>query len=195
MTYKDIWQRLSAIDVSKSVEKKNGQNYLSWSTAWGVLMDNYPDAQYYFEEPERHGKTMMVYCTVTIGDCSRMMWLPVMDHRNKPIPNPDAFSINTAMMRCLVKCLALFGLGHYIYQGDDLPQAELDRLYSPITEHQHQELVGMVASLDGDIDMPAFLKFFGIGVLSNMKQSDYPKAKAALEAKILKSKGVANASD
>lgn len=193
MNHKEIWQKLSAIDVSQHVEKKNGLSYLSWAWAWGVLMEHFPEAEYSFDPPQTFDNgTMMVFCTVTIGDRSRRMWLPVMNHKNQAIPNPDAFAVNTAMMRCLVKCLALWGLGHYIYAGEDLPQAELERLYSPISEHQHQELVGMIASLDGDIDMPAFLKFFGISVLSNMKQSDYPKAKAALEAKILKSKGVAN---
>jgi hypothetical protein len=196
MNYKDIWQNLSAIDCTAHVEKKNGLSYLSWAWAWGTLMKYYPEATYSFDAPQVFpDQTQMVFCTVNIGECSRRMWLPVMDHRNKAIQNPDAFATNTAMMRCLVKCLALYGLGHYIYAGEDLPQSELERLYSPISEHQHQELVGMIASLDGDIDMPAFLRFFGISVLSNMKQSDYQKAKAALEAKILKSKGVANASD
>jgi hypothetical protein len=31
------------------------------------------------------------------------------------------FDINTTIMRCLVKNIALFGLGHYIYAGEDLP--------------------------------------------------------------------------
>jgi hypothetical protein len=41
---------------------------------------------------------------------------------NKPIACPDAFDINSARMRCLVKCLAMFGLGHYIYAGESTPQ-------------------------------------------------------------------------
>jgi hypothetical protein len=185
MNYKEIWQKLSAIDCTAHVEKKNGLSYLSWAWAWGVLMEHYPDATYSFDPPQVFpDQTMMVFCTVNIGECSRRMWLPVMDHRNKSIQNPDAFATNTAMMRCLVKCLALYGLGHYIYAGEDLPQAELDRLYSPITEDQSKELHAMIASLDGDIDMPAFLKFFGISTISNLKQSDFQKAKLALEKKI-----------
>jgi hypothetical protein len=31
------------------------------------------------------------------------------------------FDINTTIMRCLTKNLAMFGLGHYIYAGEDLP--------------------------------------------------------------------------
>ena len=34
------------------------------------------------------------------------------------------FDINTAIMRCLVKNLAMFGLGLYIYAGEDLPEDE-----------------------------------------------------------------------
>jgi hypothetical protein len=185
MNYKDIWQTLSAIDCTPHVEKKNGLTYLSWAWAWGTLMEHYPEATYSFDAPQVFpDSTQMVFCTVNIGECSRRMWLPVMDHRNKAIQNPDAFATNTAMMRCLVKCLALYGLGHYIYAGEDLPQAELERLYSPITEDQSKELNIMISQLDGDIDMPAFLKFFGISVLSNLKQSDFQKAKLALEKKL-----------
>jgi hypothetical protein len=121
---REIWQTLSQVDCSKHVEKKNGLTYLSWAWAWGVLMEFYPEATFEFREPKSQPDgTMMVFCTVTIGEHSRTMWLPVMDYKNKAIVNPDAFALNTAMMRCLVKCLALFGLSHYIYAGEDLPTA------------------------------------------------------------------------
>jgi hypothetical protein len=45
--------------------------------------------------------------------------------RNKAIHNPDAFSVNTAMQRCLAKEISLHGLGMYIYAGEDLPMAEM----------------------------------------------------------------------
>jgi hypothetical protein len=46
--------------------------------------------------------------------------LPVMDYRNKAVPNPDAFAVNTAMQRCLAKAIALHGLGLSLYVGEDL---------------------------------------------------------------------------
>jgi hypothetical protein len=49
-----------------------------------------------------------------------------MDYRNKAIPNPDAFAVNTAIMRCMTKALSLHGLGLYIYAGEDLPEGESD---------------------------------------------------------------------
>ena len=121
---REIWKTLSQVDCSKHVEKKNGLSYLSWAWAWGVLMEYYPEATFEFDEPKSLlDGSMLVFCTVKIGDYSRRMWLPVMDYKNKAVVNPDAFALNSAMMRCLVKCLALYGLGHYIYAGEDLPTA------------------------------------------------------------------------
>jgi len=178
--YKQIWQTLSKIDCSAHVEKKNGLSYLSWAWAWGVLMEHYPDAQYSFDPPQIFPNgTQMVFCTVTIGECSRRMWLPVMDHRNKSIVDPDSFSVNTSMMRCLVKCLALYGLGHYIYAGEDLPAVEIQ----PVTEGQVAELVALIETLGDRINLEAFLGFFKIASLAEMKSSDFAKAKALLEKK------------
>ena len=119
--YRNIWETLSKIDVSKHVEKKNGLSYLSWAWAWGVLMEHFPHAEYSFSSPELHQDgTVTVHCDVVIGYCQRTMWLPVMDHRNNAIKNPDARKISDTKMRCLVKCLAMFGLGHYIYAGEDI---------------------------------------------------------------------------
>jgi len=54
------------------------------------------------------------------------MWLPVMDFRNNSISNPNSRQISDAKMRALVKCLAMLGLGHYIYAGEDLPAGDAD---------------------------------------------------------------------
>ena len=67
----------------------------------------------------------MVFCTVHAFGKSRTAQLPVMDFRNKAIHNPDAFSVNTAMQRCLAKAISLHGLGMYIYAGEDLPMVEI----------------------------------------------------------------------
>ena len=181
MSYKEIWSKLSKIDCSAHIEKKNGLSYLSWAWAWGVLMENYPDAQYSFDAPQVFPNgTQMVFCTVQIGECSRRMWLPVMDHRNKAIVDPDSFAVNTSMMRCLVKCLALYGLGHYIYAGEDLPVVEAPL----ITDSQASELAGMIDELGERMDFALFLRFFKISGLAEMKASDFAKAKAALEKRM-----------
>ena len=82
-------------------------------------------ASWEYAEPRAFGETMMVFCTVRAFGKSRTAQLPVMDFRNKAIHNPDAFSVNTAMQRCLAKAISLHGLGMYIYAGEDLPMAEI----------------------------------------------------------------------
>lgn len=114
--------KLAQINVSDHIEKKNGLSYLSWPFAVAELMKADPAANWLFHDPIRFGETMMVSCTVTAFGKPVTMHLPVMDHRNQAIKNPDAFAVNKNMMRCLVKAIACHGLGLYIYAGEDLPE-------------------------------------------------------------------------
>lgn len=114
---------LAEINVNKYTEKKGNLTYLSWAWAVDQLMRHDPAATWVYGEPQRWNDTVMVFCTVTAFGKAMTCQLPVMDHRNKAIPNPDAFAVNTAMQRCLVKAIALHGLGLYIYAGEDLPEA------------------------------------------------------------------------
>jgi hypothetical protein len=125
MDFKTIWQTLSKVDVSKHIEKKGGLSYLSWSWAWSTLMEYYPQATYeIIPDVVLPDGTVHVWVSVSIEQHSRVMWLPVMDNRNNAIKNPDARKVSDARMRCLVKCIAMFGLGLYIYAGEDLPDGE-----------------------------------------------------------------------
>jgi len=118
MEYKELRQ----IDVSKYTEKKNGLTYLSWAWAVDQLLLADPKAYWFYPEFQRWGNgSVMVFCTVVANDIARTAQLPVMDYRNKPIPEPDSFAVNTAMQRCLAKAIALHGIGLYIYNGEDVP--------------------------------------------------------------------------
>ena len=113
--------------VNDHVEKKNGLSYLSWAWAWAEALKADPKASYKIEMfgdkcfMDING-TAMVFVTVTMFDKPMTCQLPVMDYRNKAIPNPDAFAVNTAIMRCMTKALALHGLGLYLYSGEDVPE-------------------------------------------------------------------------
>lgn len=125
METKSHFERLAAININEYVEKKGGLSYLSWAWALDRLLREDPEAKWEYGEPKHfEGGTVMVTCRVTAFGKAREMHLPVMDHRNKAISNPDAFQVNTAMQRCLVKAIALHGLGLYIYAGEDLPPGE-----------------------------------------------------------------------
>lgn len=141
-TAAEIWKTLSKINVKEHIEVKevNGKkfSYLSWAWAWGVLMEHFPDADYEFEHEEHidsvvrekvgqdwktfQGRTTMVGVRMNIRGVERSMWLPVMNAKNNAQIDPCMRSISDTRMRCLVKCLALYGLGHYIYAGEDVPQ-------------------------------------------------------------------------
>lgn len=137
------FEKLAGMDVNERVETKQGLNYLSWSWAWDYFKRVYPDATYtvtrfdgvpyYYDENTGY----LVMTEVTAEGMTLPMWLPVMDSKNKAMKKEPyeyrtssgsktvqaatMFDINTAIMRCLVKNLAMFGLGLYIYSGEDLP--------------------------------------------------------------------------
>jgi hypothetical protein len=121
---------LLKINVNAHTEKKGQLTYLSWAWAWAevlkidpqaswVPMSLGPDSPPWMVLPDG---SMMVGVQVTIKGHAKQSMLPVMDNRNKAIKNPDAFAVNTALMRCLAKAIAMHGLGLYIYAGEDLPE-------------------------------------------------------------------------
>ena len=125
---------LLKLNVNEHVEKKQNLSYLSWAWAWAEALKADPAATFtvktflrdhYTEMPYMDvNGTAMVWVTVTMFGKPMTCFLPVMNHRNQPIQNPDSFQVNTAIMRCMTKGLALHGLGLYIYAGEDLPQSE-----------------------------------------------------------------------
>jgi len=126
---KEAINKLLSTNVNEHTEKKGGLTYLSWAWAWAEALKADEDATFKVEMfgdkcfMDING-TAMVFVTVTMFRKPMTCQLPVMDFRNKAILNPDAFAVNTAIMRCMTKALALHGLAMYIYAGDDLPQGE-----------------------------------------------------------------------
>lgn len=124
------FEEVMKINVNDKTEKKGNLTYLSWAWAWAEFKKLYPDATYSVKMfdglPYVHdGDTgYMVFTSVTAEGITYDMWLPVMDARNKTLMNATMFDINKTIMRCLAKNLAMFGLGLYIYAGEDLPEDE-----------------------------------------------------------------------
>lgn len=143
---------LLKLNVNEHTEKKGNLTYLSWAWAWAEALKADPAAT--FEVMMFGDKcftdingTAMVWVTATMFGKAMTCQLPVMDHRNKPITNPDAFAVNTAIMRCMTKALSLHGLGLYIYAGEDLPEADtslIDKIADAIRAlHDKGDLAGM----------------------------------------------------
>ncbi len=176
----NVWTTLSAIDVSKHIEKKGNLSYLSWAYAWGTLMTHYPDASYcYFEPNIDQNGTVEVEVELTIEGITRRMWLPVMDHRNKAIVNPTSRDVSDARMRCLVKCIALFGLGFCLYAGEDLPLVLVD---NPISDDQSAKLKGLLEQTDSDVRK--FCQVFKCKTVDELSVAQYDRAFSMLEKKL-----------
>ena len=118
------FNELRLINVNEHTEKKGKFTYLSWTWAVNTLLQNDPSATWTFGDPVYFAESVMVFCTVTAMGKSMTCQMPVLNNMNKAIPNPNAMDVNTAMMRCLVKTISLFGIGLYIYAGEDLPDEE-----------------------------------------------------------------------
>ena len=151
---------LLLINVNDHTEKKNNLTYLSWAWAWAEILKL--DAKANFEvktfDYDQFTKlpymningTAMVWVTVTVFDKPMTCMLPVMDYKNKPIMNPDAFAVNTAIMRCLVKAIAFHGLGLYIYAGEDLPEIDDGKL-AGVTPEQTVRVEKIITNAIQDI--------------------------------------------
>lgn len=131
----DVFKRLNKIDVSKKTKQKQNLTYLPWASAWAEVKKIYPDASFRVipQIIDEHGNTRpwhsdgisgWVSVGVTIQGIEITEDLAIMDFKNKAIPAENITSVdaNKAVKRCLVKALALHGLGTYIYEGEDLPE-------------------------------------------------------------------------
>ena len=147
-------------------------SYLSWVWAWGQVKQLYPDASYevrhwgdkpYFNDGQLG---IVVETSVTINGETISMWLPVMDSKNKAMKEQPytyktkygdktveaatMFDINKAIMRCLAKNMAMFGLGLYIYAGEDLPEEEAAQAKSDLEQKIAQAVAAIKAVKNRD---------------------------------------------
>lgn len=198
---KSVFRTLSTINVNEHTETKQNLTYLSWAWAWQVVQENYPKATYEIIKNEdglpyfADLNGAMCYTKITIEDVTHEMWLPVMDNANKAMKDApytyktrngektveaySMFDINKTLMRCLVKNLAMFGLGLYIYAGEDLPELPKDE---PLSPEQAKEIHALIKTAK-ELDMKAFLEFAQADSVENILSSLFPKLKKMLQAK------------
>lgn len=202
----NVFTELFKLDVSKYIEKKRTGStelsYLSWAYAWAETKKRFPDANYrvnafgqnqppYVYDPNTG---YMVFTEVTIEDLTHEMWLPVMDGANKAMKDKPytydtkyrkdikveaatMFDINKTIMRCLVKNLAMFGLGLYIFAGEDLPESPEQKEEKPllVLEGTLKELSDVLASFGVEKEMKyrdGILQKHGKVTLSQLTQSE-----------------------
>ena len=162
-TKQSTFMKLFKTDVSKYQKKKGQFTYLSWADAWAFLKKECPDARMGVtkaENGEPFHKTECGYFVevwVEVDGISLSEILPVLDHRNDPIEQPNNFHINTTKQRAFAKAIALHGLGLYIYAGEDLPEpdalssveeTELYKLAKPLGDKLVSDLKAKVSKME-----------------------------------------------
>lgn len=221
-----IWNRednnfnkLYHTNVNSHTEQKwNGQKYLtylSWAWAWAEFKKVHPEAKYEIKmfEDEKGLKRPYIYdqilgymvmTSITAGNQTYEMWLPVMDGSNKSMKaepytynvkvkdkNGERFvektvsqatmwEVNRCIMRCLVKNMAMFGLGLYIYSGEDLPENESEteqvkneKKVNPKKDEKPQERTTV-----SDAEKEVYEKYKeAISILESMKDKSMAKSK------------------
>lgn len=181
-----VFDVLSKVDVNEHVEQKNSLTYLTWAWAWAELKKAFPDANFtIYETPEgvnyfTDGRTAWVKVGVRVekDGIEIVEQLPVMDFKNKSIPLEALTStdVNKAIKRCLVKAIAMHGLGLYIYAGEDLPEektaavkkTDVDRL---LTDEEFYEFMHLVE--DYGLDLAGLMKRYNVSNPQNFTITHY----------------------
>ncbi|NMM13185.1 MAG: DUF1071 domain-containing protein [Rhodoferax sp.] len=208
----NYFARLNAINVSDHLERKGGFSYLSWPYAVSQLRLADPSATWVVCRFD--GKPYLlceagvfVEVAVTVQGITLSQIHPVLDSRNRPIPAPTAFDINTSIQRCLVKAIALHGLGLYVYAGEDLPQpvaleaandpvpvadwAEpsallpdrppVNRTVAPARISKSQQTHIHKLAVEAGISLERVLSYFGVEELGGIAATDFERVIRSLE--------------
>jgi hypothetical protein len=180
----ETFKKLAKLDVSEHVEKKGRFSYLSWPWAVKTLREAAPDATWevikYDGKPYCATETgYFVEVAVTVDGITLSQIHPVLDNNNRTIVVPNAFQINTSIQRCLVKAIALHGLGLYIYAGEDLPEdASKTDVDPPRTVQKPSQAITPIAGAFEalDADEQQFLREQSGEVIAYVADGNFDKA-------------------
>lgn len=146
-----FFKELKAVNVDGKTEKiamNKGRalTYLSWVHAWSEMAGRFEDFHTEVVEAQTEvittspdgttrktfsmlpyhtdGNTAFVIVKVTAGGRTITEHFPVMNNAKASIPAHQVTSrdVSDSIQRAITKCISRFGLGLYLYAGEDLPQ-------------------------------------------------------------------------
>ena len=180
-----VWETLAKINVTDYTDTKGKLTFIAWTWSWQIMMQHYPATTYSFQDNEYHQDgSVTVHVTVTCEGQARQMWLAVTDDNMRSIKNPGCSFIANAKMRCLTKCLAMFGLGFHVYARESLP-LELVEPPQPdaiIDGEQLKDIKRLIGL--SDTDEIKFCNHIRVQKLEAIPEQIYDKAVALLEKKL-----------
>lgn len=196
-SFSDKFRELNSRDVSAHVEKKQNLNYLSWAYVQQELTKEdpnyserviefpYPDSmnENFFVPYLKTNEGYMVCVELTVFGVTKREWLPVLDYRNKPVAigsSTAIFDINKATKRCMVKCAAKFGLGNYLYLGEEVPSAS-DNDVTELEERINQ-FVTLSQEKGRDATLDKTMRWLGIQNINKVTKKDIAVAHQKLDA-------------
>ena len=177
----NYFSQLNGINVSEHVEKKGQFSYLSWPFAVAQLRNADPTATWEVKRFDglpylKSEAGYFVEVAVTVNGITLSQIHPVLDIRNKPILAPNSFDINTSIQRCLVKAIALHGLGLSIYMGEDLAEGEKPETLSA---QQQATIQTKITEVGGSLDR--LLTYFKVKSLAEIPTTDFDRVIRSLE--------------
>lgn len=195
--FSDKFRELNSRDVNAHVEKKQNLNYLSWAYVQQELTKEdptyeekviefpYPDSnnENFFVPYLKTNEGYMVCVELTVFGVTKREWLPVLDYRNKPVTIGSAtaiFDINKATKRCMVKCAAKFGLGNYLYLGEEVPSVN-DNDITELEERINQ-FVTLSQEKGRDATLDKTMRWLGIQNINKVTKKDIANAHQKLDA-------------
>lgn len=199
--FADKFRELNSRDVNAHVEKKQNLNYLSWAYVQQELTKEdptyeekvieflYPDSnnENFFVPYLKTKEGYMVCVELTVFGVTKREWLPVLDYRNKPVTIGSAtaiFDINKAIKRCMVKCAAKFGLGNYLYLGEEVPSAN-DNDITELEERINQ-FVTLSQEKGRDATLDKTMRWLDIQNINKVTKKDIANAHQKLDAGLKK---------
>lgn len=210
----NVFKTLYKVDVGNHLEKKGNFDYLKWAVAVRVLLEHYPLSSWRVldkseismgvEEADIGGFVVGTEVTVRAGgdEIKRREFLPIINYSNKIIQNPDFMAVNTAIKRCLVKNIAMFGLGLKVFEGEPMGEDCTDDKKVD-KKPAKKEKVKTVGELDGKMIHGLFVEagyseeqiteklkeLYGIGSCSEIEAENVAKIVSSLKNKIEYLKG------
>ena len=127
-----LYTELQGSNIKEFTSKKDtGRNKLDY-LSWGAAVDFFTkgchklnlDWTYSHKFVDMGSRGSFIETTITIMDSEngdtveKTMTLPCMTITNQAAKDADVTVINKTQMRCLVKCMTLFGLGLSLYMKD-----------------------------------------------------------------------------
>ena len=103
------------------------------------------------------------------------------EYIEKTVEAATMFDVNKAVMRCLTKNQAMFGLGLYIYAGEDIPETEKEEQKAAATKDMTDELKTLWDKAGGK---EGFEEWFAKNTEKGFGTEQYVQMKTALLKKI-----------